>query len=410
MSDSLCVLPWMHLSVDGMGYFYNCCFGPGAQNPSCDENGKKLNAGDPDSIAKHWHSNVMKEIRLSMQKGEKHRSCEGCWRIEETGTKSFRHIANFEYPVDDETLASLVPPPVFRYVDLRFGNICNLACRMCIPYNSRKLFDEYTQMYGTDSVDPYRKMEWFKSPDFWEQLHKYRHNFEKIHLAGGEPLLIKECWKFLREMADDDCAKKITLSYNTNLTQIPPEAKATWSKYEGVVLLVSMDAIGKVNEFIRYPQQWSEFEKNLWEIENNFSDYNIKVCQIQPTIQAYNIHRIVEMCEFIAQFKNIKRVPNINLLFYPEHFSTNVLPLAYRQEAVVKLEDYIVKIEAGWNNLEPFDKNELLTALKGVITLLQGEDKTHLFQEFIRHNDVYDVHRNQKILEYIPELEPTYRK
>ncbi len=393
-----------------MGYFYNCCFGPGSGNPSCDENGNKINAADDDSIAKHWHSSTMKEVRLSMQRGEKHKSCEGCWRIEETGTKSFRHIANGDYPVNDKTLASLVPSPKFRYIDLRFGNTCNLACRMCIPYSSKKLFDEYSIMYGEKVIEPFQKMDWFKSPLFWEQLYKYHQDFEKIHLAGGEPLLIKECWEFLRKTSKEDCAKNIILSYNTNLTKIPPQASEIWPSYKGVVLLVSMDAIGKVNEFIRYPQQWSELENNLWEIENNFEKYNVHICQIQPTIQAYNIHRIIEMCDFIAQFKNIRRVPNINLLFYPEHFSTNVLPLAYREEAVVKLEDYMAKLEAGWNNLDSRDKNELIPALKGVISLLQGEDKSHLFHEFIRHNDVYDVHRNQKILDYIPELEPAYRK
>ena len=408
MSKTLCHLPWMHLLVDGRGQFFNCCYGIGSENPSKDEDGKTIIAGEPESIARHWHSLLMKDIRQSMLDGKKHPSCYGCWRVEDTGSKSFREIANKDYPVSPELLKTIVPPVKFRYVDLRFGNLCNLACRMCDPYSSAKLSKEFIEMYGQEYLDQYKNMNWFKSPLFWEELYRYKDDFEKIHLVGGEPLLVKECWKFLRTLSEDPCAKNIVLSYNTNLSHIPPEALEIWPKFKGVVLLVSMDGIGRVNEFIRYPLKWSDFEKNLWEIENNFEKYNILNCQVQPTIQAYNILRVREICDFLAGFENIKRVPIINLLFDPEHFSPGILPPSYRYEAVLKIKEYINEIQNGLNALSDYDRSNLVEALRGIINYINLEYKPQLVEKFHRYNEVFDKHRSQKILEYIPELEVLY--
>lgn len=345
-----------------------------------------------------------------MIEGKKHPSCYGCWRVEETGSKSFREVASLDYPVKSELLKTTLPPVKFRYVDLRFGNLCNLACRMCDPYSSSKLYKEFSEMFGEQYLEKYKNMNWFRSPGFWEELYNYKDDFEKIHLVGGEPLLVKECWKFLRDLSEDPCAKNIMLSYNTNLTVIPHEAKEIWPKFKGVSILVSMDGVGKLNEFIRYPSKWNEFENNLLEIENNFEKYNIYNCQIQPTIQALNIHHVQEICDFLAQFKNIKRIPNMNLLFDPQHLSPKVLPVSYKQEAAFKISSFIKSIEMGANNYDRRDRDTLIDALNGIQNYINVEYDPDLRTEFFRYNDVFDRHRNQKILEYIPGLEVLYSR
>ncbi len=407
MTDSSCVLPWMHLFVDGQGHFYNCCFGLATDAYSKDSAGKILKASEPKSILNHWNSPSMMGLRESFLRNEKSGACARCWQIEETGTESFRMIANSEYPIPvaERPIQAL---PTFKYVDLRFGNICNLACRMCIPYNSRKLFDEYTELFGADAVTPYRNMNWFESPHFWEELHQYRSHFRKIHLAGGEPLLIKDCWNFLRKLSDDDCAKDITLSYNTNLSRIPTEAKELWPRFKNVVLIVSMDATGAANDFIRYPLNWEEFDRNLRTIEDEFQAYNLRTCQIQVTVQAYNIKRIVEICDYLASFRNVLAYPIFNFLFEPEHLSAHVLPEVYREEAIALIEAYIRKLNLGWNRLKPYVRDPLIANLRGIIGFLRGPEKGQLFREFQRHNDVFDRHRGQRILDSLPELIPVY--
>ncbi len=410
MNEAQCVLPWMHLFVDSFGYFYNCCFGIAEQAYSYDESGQIIKASEPGAILRHWNSKRMVELRKGMIAGEKVSACSGCWRVEETGSASFRATANSEYPMDETTLSMTDPAPIFRYIDLRFGNLCNLACRMCAPYSSRKLSPEFAQLYGAKSVEPFQNMNWFESPHFWDELHAHRHQIEKIHLVGGEPLIIKECWEFLRRLSEDDCAKNITLSYNTNLSHIPPQAKEIWPRFKGVVLLVSMDGVGALNDFIRYPLKWEDFERNLKFIEENFEDLNVVNCHVQPTIQAYNIHHIVEICEYLAGFQKIKRYPLVNLLFDPAYLTPHVLPHQYREEISKKISDYTDEVELGRNDLDPWANLSLVRSLRGIITYINSEDRPELFREFQRVNDLFDVNRGQKILEFIPEFLPIYGK
>lgn len=410
MSTTFCSLPWVHLSVDGMGHFYNCCFGFTVPTPSRDEDGNILKAGQPGAIAKHWHSNFMQGLRKSLNNDHKHPSCIGCWRVEETGAESFRPTANLTYPIDNSTQQSLTPRPLIRFVDLRFGNLCNLACRMCGPYSSLKMSNEHALIHGPESIEPFKNMDWYKSRSFWEELYQYRDGFEKLHLAGGEPLLIKECWEFLRDISKNDSAKNIVLSYNTNLTQLPSDAKEVWSKFKAVDLIVSMDGVGKVNEFIRHPLKWNEFERNLLEIENNHAEYNVRHCQIQTTVQAYNIMRLEEICDYVAGFKFIKRFPLINSVYDPEYFSPVVFPESYRMLAAQNIEKYVQKIESGWNSLEVSELMHLKGLLMGINNLLKTQDKSHLFKEFLRCNEVFDQTRNQNFLTYLPELELAIRK
>jgi sulfatase maturation enzyme AslB (radical SAM superfamily) len=251
-------------------------------------------------------------------------------------------------------------------------------------------------------------MNWFESPLFWEELHRYRHHMEKLHLAGGEPLLIKDCWNFLRRLVEDGTSKNITLSYNTNLSRISPEAKELWPRFKNVVLIVSMDAVGPANEFIRHPQSWTDFDRNLRTIEDEYEAYNIRTCQVQTTVQAYNVLRIEEICDYLAGYRKVLSYPLFNFLFEPEHLSPHVLPEAYRAEAIARIEAYVTKLQAGWNSLHPNKRDPLVAGLRGVAAFLRGPEKGHLFRQFQRHNDIFDRHRGQRILDYLPELAPLY--
>ena len=51
-----------------------------------------------------------------------------------------------------------------------------------------------------------------------------------------------------------------------------------------------------------------------------------------------------------------------------------------------------------------------MRSLRGIVSYLDGEDRSHLFREFQRVNDLFDRTRGQKILDYIPELLPLYGK
>lgn len=147
-SHHFCVFPWTHLFVDSTGAFTTCCLGPATSHFSKNPDGGSINASEKGAILQHWHSLNMRKIRSDLQHGTRSEACVPCWRVEDKKGKSYRHFANETYSIDDDLLGTSFPAPKFQFVDLRFGNFCNLACRMCIPYSSKKLIPEHREMFG----------------------------------------------------------------------------------------------------------------------------------------------------------------------------------------------------------------------------------------------------------------------
>lgn len=408
MKENFCIFPWSHLYIDTAGNFYTCCVGPYFR-PSVDHNGRSIHASEKGSILKHWHSVYMRSIRSSMISGIRNEACVACWRVEDVEGKSYRQIANETYEADHEMINELLPEPAFQFIDLRFGNICNLACRMCIPSSSRKLIPEYQKHLGSKFDFSQAKHEWFESEDFWEDLFKYSSSLKKIHLAGGEPLLIKQCWTFLRRLIRTGRAKNLTLSYNTNLTLIPPEAKEVWPHFKEVHIFCSMDGVGKINEFIRYPLDWKSFEANMKEIDINCKHYNVSYLEVHATVQVYNVMRITEICDYVAnQFVSGARVPKFDIVYGPEELDPQVLPEGYRQEAARLIDEYIEKIRKGHNQLDEVSRDVLIQNIRSIANHLRSGDKNYLFHNFKHLNDLFDQHRSQRTFDFIPELKKAY--
>jgi sulfatase maturation enzyme AslB (radical SAM superfamily) len=280
---------------------------------------------------------------------------------------------------------------------------------MCIPYSSKKLIPEYREMFGEDSVKAFQKLDWFESQDFWDELFIYSKELKKIHLAGGEPLLIKQCWKFLRRLIEAGNSKNLILSYNTNLTLLPEEAKEIWPHFKEVHIIASMDGVGRANEFIRHPSNWEDFENNLKILDKERAQYNVHYLEIHPTAQVYNIKRIPEICDYVAtNFQTVIPVPRFDIVYGPVEFDPQILPAFYREEAALMMEDYVADLLAGRNQLPIFHRDQLTQNLKSLIHHLRNGDKTEHFHSFKRLNDIFDRNRGQRTFDFIPELERAY--
>ena len=161
--------------------------------------------------------------------------------------------------------------------DYRVSNLCNFKCRMCgeqfsstweaeikknewyDPEEKPYLLKENKKIIETFQIDVVEE-------ELWDAACKG--SVEEIYWAGGEPLMYPIHWRVMERLDKDDTLKNVFLRYNTNLSKVRFGNKCLYDylpKAKDYQLFCSMDATGKVAEFIRTGLVWEQWDKNFRE-------------------------------------------------------------------------------------------------------------------------------------------------
>jgi sulfatase maturation enzyme AslB (radical SAM superfamily) len=108
-------------------------------------------------------------------------------------------------------------------------------------------------------------------------------------------LLIDAHYDFLQKCVDTGCADKLTIEYNTNLTNIPARAWNIWKHFKMVIIGASIDGFGEVNDLIRFPSR-SKIEENLKKFRTSNGNF---VVHIATTVQLLNVWQFPEFIEYV---------------------------------------------------------------------------------------------------------------
>lgn len=408
---SFCVLPWMHRFVNLGGEVQLCCTAEEFDHSYIrQDNNKPINIADGLSDEQIDATRHMREIRLSMLKGDWPAACERCRLTEETGGCSRRQAENRHFDkhvpwILENTDSEGYAPVRIRSRDYRLGNLCNLRCRMCHPRASKLLLDEWNEVarprlrVNASEAAEYGNMTWFQSGQLWDDFTTHCHDLEHLHFAGGEPLIIPEVQKALEICVEQGVAGNIELTFNTNMTKIPKRHRELWPKFKSVNLLCSIDAYGELNDYIRYPAKWIRLARNLDIIDQQHEELNLGSAMLSVTVQIYNIFHLHELIDYCSErFSFIRSIPNLVHLSIPDYFNVQHLPDELKQLAVERLET----LKAG---LVTAGKTEGLNQIDSVLTYLaMGEHSPYLMSEFKRVTSTFDRLRGESISALVPEL------
>lgn len=380
MSKTFCILPWMHLATNASGNLRICC------NSVPGKNFIKKSEGVPyklykDNLEEAWNSETYKTIREQMLTGERPEMCLRCFREEDSGIRSARQAWNEKWKEDKEYTVDA--PFDIKYVDLRLGNLCNLKCRMCNPYASNQWVEEWGLVEDALSPSEYERlknMSWPEHEKTWENLFSIADSVDEIYLTGGEPTIIKEQHKLLDYFIDKGTAHKIKLKYNTNLTNVPNHLLDKWSKFKRIQLNCSIDAVGDLDRYIRYPSNWSAIERNFEKIRT-LDNANI---EIHCTVQMYNILYIDKLIEWALPYGH---KIYFNILNHPEYLNIRCLPIQLKNLAQLRLQQY-----------------RELPKVEGIINYMWKEDWSNKLSEFTKYTQELDTSRDQKLADVAPEL------
>lgn len=395
----ICVLPFMHSLILPNGDINVCC---------------NANITDTMPSVKDGYNNILdnprhQAIRKQMLAGEQPTECNRCWNSERLGIKSYRQQQNFTY-------ISYFPRMWFnqkhdvKFFDVRFNNTCNLKCVMCSSgYSSMWVDDERklipivkdstlkadmvsrTERYDKDAF------KWSSDEAIVEAIIKNASKLERIHFAGGEPLLSKQHNMLIKELIRLNLAPKLFLSYNTNGEFIDDELLSLWSYFKRVKVFYSLDGIGSKNDYIRYPSVWQEHNARLDWIEKETPN-NIG-WRILTTVSALNVADLPEIADWKLT-KNYKKIHNNLLdgnlfhacpLEHPKYLNSNVLPSELKQSIKGNV--------LGFSNSRSYKKiaNEC-------VNFMYSEDRSDLLPALIEYLDSLDKLRGTDFRKVFPVL------
>lgn len=359
-SSTFCPLPWTQFTIAPQGpNVYLCAH-------SCHKS-LKTESGKPYSFKTYnfdeiWNSQNLREIRRKMLSGEKVENCQRCYEFEAMGKFSLRNLTNQEW-LNDSLLKKFVlsrkvrkgkknvykvPPP--DILDIGFGNLCNLQCRMCSPENSSKIQEEYEILskryteelsYLRNDLEILkRNKNWYKDPKLLENIYRWVPYLREILFIGGEPTLIKEVWEVIDYLREKGYAKNMSLQININCTYIPEKLLDTFNYFKRVTLHLSIDGYKEVNEYIRHPSKWEVIERN---VEHLLKKKNKKTrIIIYPTLQIYNIFYITELFQWADQLSQLNNVflCSDHLQIGHKKLDIDILPKNIKQICLSKILNY----------------------------------------------------------------------
>jgi len=394
--DSACIIPWIGMEVNSLGNYRPCCL---MTEFIKDEFGQDLVATEH-TISDAFNSKWMERFRQSFLDGEKPEACNACWAEEDAGRISKRLNSktrlNYMSEIQSVDYNDIHPKNIY-YMDLKMGNICNFACRICGSWSSSKLIKEEIS-WVTPSVQKdhtanayFKRGQWpRRAPDFWADLKALLPGVLYFEITGGEPFLIKQQFELLQFAVECGESHHIEVHYNTNGSIFPEDALDIWKHFKRVEIAFSIDNVGKRFEFERKNGIWTEtleVIRRMHEFRDACTTAEI-VTQICLTVNIQNVYYLEELCKWALTqgFDHFY----FNMLHHPD--SMNIAQMTPQANALV-----IKKLEQGtFTEHHRHEINNIIQFIKN--------GKGSNGKEFAKKTNLFDTSRSEQFDQLYPEI------
>ena len=398
-SDTFCMLPWMHLHAFPDGRAYPCCFAHDIY-PVGDLN--------KSSMEEVFNGEKMQEMRNNMLQNKPCKQCAKCYDQEKSGFFSMRLSSNKHFghniPLVHNTLPDGKADFVIKYWDVRFSNLCNMACRSCGTWFSSNWYEDHKKIYNNPPSHAKIMRVGRSSKDIWEQCLEQFDNIDQFYFAGGEPIIMEEHYRILKEL-DRRKRYHVRLIYNTNFSKTKfkdIDVFELWNKFDSVSVGASLDAEGKRGELLRKGTVWKETvanRKRMLEVCPQVDFY------ISSTVSLLNSLHVADFHKNWVELGLIKPADfNYNLLQGPIWQRMDVLPIEFKNQVKEKYEKHIEWLK---------EKDPLTRATKGyesAIDWMMRRDKTVKLPLFLDLTRRHDKVRKDNTVEVFPEWKGLFEK
>jgi len=254
----------------------------------------------------------VEKIKQDMLNDVKTPACQRCWDLEDQGVDSDRILQNrnFDYQTDRDI--ELIEQDChegknsLQSVKIWTSRKCNGACVVCGPYFSTTW--RSIKNLSTDSQA--KSMEDLEHID-WA-------NLKQVSLIGGEPLYEPRNFDIMQKLIDNNNQNCFVTMVTNGSVELKDYQIEKLSQLTNLNFCLSIDGVGPVHEYVRWPLKWDRLLKNI----ELYQKLNVDLCA-SYTISNLNVLYYKETVKWFED-NNIRY--NHNIVSDPYYFNINSLP------------------------------------------------------------------------------------
>jgi len=279
------------------------------------------------------HSDWMANVRATMDQGQWPMECFRCQRSEKVKGESIRTNSivrhKMLHPIRKDYLI----------VGGVLDNVCNSACQSCHAGLSTKIGSLESRDYPrVDNYEVFKKLPQERIIEF--------------DVNGGEPTTSKNYKKVLKALPEN--VKIVRM--NTNGSRMIPEIEDVLKRNIMVIVTMSLDGIGQVHDYARWPIKWDNYKKTVDAYLALQKQYKLLQLDFWTTVSCLNIKILPDIVNF-AKNKNIPHdwafleQPSVLNVKYDNKFTRLAKSMSPKEIAVDRnndkeLEDFITRQDA----------------------------------------------------------------
>jgi MoaA/NifB/PqqE/SkfB family radical SAM enzyme len=351
-----------------------------------------------DDVKTIWDSKHRKKFIDDHTNGVRSPFCSTCWDAEDAGIESPRQQTNKR--LRDVEIIESQP----RIIIMKPGNLCNNACRSCsadtssmwykTDYaldNQGKTFKEYLKHWQP------HKTAYTNNEMLEQRVAEWEDNILAWDMYGGEPMIVPLFFKLLDQAVVSNNIKEKTFHVHTNGMVYVDDLIEKFSKFKSSSMGFSIDAIGPMNDYIRYGSKWEDIIGNLKKYMADCEKYDNVQITVRITWTPWNVYYYDEVFDY---FKNLGIRSGGCWCDDQPWNDVRYLPKKVKDAVLEKLSRY--------KNTDKQWLNKFNDIKKWMPT--EPEDYNELQSSFIEFNSKVDNIRKEKFTDVFPEYSKLFQK
>lgn len=206
-------------------------------------------------------------------------------------------------------------------------NVCNSACQSCNNGLSTKIGSLSSKNYvKVDNLEVYKKLP--------------IERMLELDVSGGEPTASRNYKQVLKELP----ANVKIVRMNTNGSRMINELEDVLKRNVMVIVTLSLDGIGDVHDYTRWPIRWEDYKKTIRAYQELQRTYKLLQLDMWTTVSCFNVKTLPEIINFTKN-KNIPHdwafldVPEVLNVRYQNKFTKRAKHISPKEIAIDRNND-----------------------------------------------------------------------